>query len=278
MSKDHGNTETVDLLQELGLKEYEARCLLALTKTSTSTAKEISEASEVPRTRVYDAIRVLQAKGLVEVQHSSPQEFRAVTVDEAIATLRRKYETRLDALEGHLESLEAASEDEAGLDRVQEVWSLSGHEGIKSRTLERIEDADSEILLLVVDESLLSQDIIDALNAAVDRGTNVIVGGFEPAIVETIGSAVPNARLFETQLDWLVGPDHTGSQVAIGRLLLVDQESVLVSSYYPGEEASDQREQAVYATGLGNGVVVLIRRLISAGLLSNGESSEVTVE
>ena len=43
------------------------------TQLSTGTAKEIYNISEVPRTRVYDAIRVLEAEGLVEVQHSRPQ-------------------------------------------------------------------------------------------------------------------------------------------------------------------------------------------------------------
>ncbi|MFB6177506.1 MAG: helix-turn-helix domain-containing protein, partial [Halobaculum sp.] len=56
-------TRAVELLQQLGLKEYEAKCFVGLSRLSTGTAKQLSEITEVPRTRVYDAIRVLEAQG-----------------------------------------------------------------------------------------------------------------------------------------------------------------------------------------------------------------------
>jgi len=267
MTEEQARAETVGLLQDLGLKEYEARCFLALTQASTATAKEISDHSEVPRTRVYDAIRVLEAEGLVEVQHSSPQQFRAVSVDEATATLRRKYDDRLDTLESYLDSLEREGEADE-LDQVQEVWSLAGQDGITSRTLDIVEAAEDEILLLAVDEEILSEDLLAALTDAIGRGVNVIVGGISGAIVESIQTELPEAEVFETELDWLVGSNgDVEDEVAIGRLLLVDRETLLVSSFYPDEGTEQHTEQAVFATGLGNGVVVLIRRLIATGLL-----------
>jgi len=267
MTEEQARAETVSLLQDLGLKEYEARCFLALTQASTATAKEISDHSEVPRTRVYDAIRVLEAEGLVEVQHSSPQQFRAVSVDEATATLQRKYDDRLDTLESYLDGLERDGEPDE-LDQMQEVWSLSGHDGISSRTLDLVEASNEEILLLAVDEDVLTDDLLAALTDAIGRGVNVIVGAISGAIVESIKTELPDAEVFETELDWLVG-SHSGleDEVAIGRLLLVDRESLLVSSFYPDDGPDEHTEQAVFATGLGNGVVVLIRRLIATGLL-----------
>ena len=65
--------EAIEVLQQLGLKEYEARCFVGLTRLTSGTAKQLSEQTEVPRTRVYDAIRMLEAQRLVEIQHSSPQ-------------------------------------------------------------------------------------------------------------------------------------------------------------------------------------------------------------
>ena len=61
MSTDNASNEAVGLLQQLGLKEYEARCFVGLSQLSSGTAKQLSESTEVPRTRVYDAIRVLEA-------------------------------------------------------------------------------------------------------------------------------------------------------------------------------------------------------------------------
>ncbi|RLM77810.1 TrmB family transcriptional regulator, partial [Halobellus sp. Atlit-38R] len=43
--------QAIELLQQLGLKEYEAKSFVALARRQRGTAKDISETSEVPRTR-----------------------------------------------------------------------------------------------------------------------------------------------------------------------------------------------------------------------------------
>ena len=256
-------TETANLLQELGLKEYEARSFVALTRLSVGTAKEISDISEVPRTRVYDAIDVLEEKGLVEVQHGSPKRFRAVGIEEAAQILRQKHASRIDALETHLQELEPP--DDTGDAQRQEVWSLTGQGTIQTRTENAVAEADSEIVLLVVEEGLITDQLIDRLRAAHDRGVTVIIGGTTDAITTHINAELPVAQVFETDLTWLMGPE-TGEEVAISRLLLTDRETLLVSSFYPDSDDSHS-EQAIFATGLENGVVVLLRRLLSTGLL-----------
>ena len=87
--------QAVKLLQDLGLKEYEARSFVALSRRQQGTAKDISDSSSVPRTRVYDAVRVLKAQGLVETQQSNPKRFRAVSPAEAVDVLRQHYEGKL---------------------------------------------------------------------------------------------------------------------------------------------------------------------------------------
>lgn len=110
-----------DLLQSLGLKEYEAKCFVALSRVDSGTAKDVSELSEVPRTRVYDAVRVLETKGLVETQHSNPQRFRAVSIEEATHTLRDEYEDRVTDLEDALHDIQPATQDDEYEDVTHEV-------------------------------------------------------------------------------------------------------------------------------------------------------------
>lgn len=263
MIQDNDIGEAVSLLQDLGLQEYEARCFLALTQLSSGTAKEIHEISEVPRTRVYDAIRVLESQGLVEVQHSSPQRFRSVGIGEATQTLRRKYDKRIETLESYLETVEHRETDTEN-DRVQEVWSLSGRDAIESRTLDLIDEADTEIALLVVDETILSDALFESLHEAVERELALVLGGQTETITTRLGEELPNVRVFETGLDFLLG-QNSEHEVAISRLLLVDRDTLLIASYYP--DADDEgTERAIFASGLENGVVVLLRRLISSGL------------
>lgn len=264
MTNDDTTAEAVSLLQELGLQEYEARCFMALTQLSTGTAKDIHELSEVPRTRVYDAVRVLESQGLVEVQHSNPQQYRSVGIDEAVRTLRQKYNTRIDTLESYLERIER-QEPEADDDEVQEVWSLTGHEAIESRTIDLVESAESEVALLVVDERILSETLYSALADASDRGVSIILGGQTAEITRRLEEEFPSTRVFETNLNWLHGQSTTNA-IAISRILLVDQTRLLISSYYPDSSDGDASEQAIFAGGLGNGMVVLLRRLVSSGL------------
>ena len=120
MSTDNTLDEAVEVLQQLGLKEYEAKCFVGLSRLSTGTAKQLSEITDVPRTRVYDAVRVLEAQGLVEVQHSSPQKFRAVPLEEATETLRDQYEARVDRLTGALERTNPVEESDEDL--IQEEY------------------------------------------------------------------------------------------------------------------------------------------------------------
>ncbi|WP_312912807.1 TrmB family transcriptional regulator [Natronosalvus caseinilyticus] len=267
MTQEERISEAINLLQELGLKEYEARCFLALTQLSTGTAKEINEISEVPRTRVYDAIGVLESEGLVEVQHANPQRFRAVGIDEATRTLRRKYDTRIESLESNLQTIERRKLEEDDT-QLQEVWSLMGNEAIESRTLDLIDEAESEIALLVVDEELLSDALFERLDAARERDLSILLGGRTASITEQLGTGLPNIRTFETGLDWLTGPT-IAHEVAISRILLVDRETLLIGSYYPDADDGKAKEQAVFARGLENGIVVLLRRLVSAGLTTS---------
>lgn len=94
--------EAVEVLQQLGSKKYEAQGFDGLSRLDTGTAKRLSELTEVPWTRVSDTIHVLKARGLVEIQHSSPQLFRVAPLDEAIETLRDQYEASVERPHGAL--------------------------------------------------------------------------------------------------------------------------------------------------------------------------------
>ena len=77
-------------------------------------------------------------------------------------------------------------------------------------------------------------------------------------------NAVPDATTFISGLEWLHGEDATENEAAIGRLLLIDRSTILVSSLMPGTK----EEQAIFGEGFGNGLVVIARRLMAQGLLT----------
>jgi sugar-specific transcriptional regulator TrmB len=253
--------EAIEVLQQLGLKEYEARCFVGLSRLHSGTAKQLSEMTEVPRTRVYDAIRVLEAQGLVEIQHSSPQQFRAVPLEEATETLRDQYETRIKQLYDAIEPVEVV--DGADESPVQEIWALSGRDAIENRADDLIDAATEEVVLVIGDESLLTEDLVGSLNEVGD-GVDLLVGALTKPLERQIQEAVPDATTFISGLEWLHGESTTENQAAIGRLLLVDRSTILVSSIVP----DTKEEQAIFGEGFGNGLVVIARRLMAQGLLT----------
>ncbi|QLG27545.1 TrmB family transcriptional regulator [Halorarum halophilum] len=258
--------QAVELLQQLGLKEYEAKSFVALSRISGGTAKEISEISEVPRTRVYDAIRVLETKGLVEVQHSSPQQFRAVSIDEAAGTLRTEYEERTETLRETLGGIEPVTV-EAESSTTHEVWSLSGESAIANRTTQLIDEADRELVLVVGHEGVLTDKLLDRILAAQERGVDIVIGTIAPGLQEVVEEALPDAEVFVSGLEWLSESSMASDDTEISRLLLVDRSTILVSSTHKDDAGNRMDEQAVFGRGFDNGLVTIVRRLMATGLL-----------
>ena len=185
------------------------------------------------------------------VQHTSPQQFRAVPLAEATATLRDQYEAHVERLENALERTDAA--DLTDGDPVQEVWSMSGTNAIANCANQLITDATTEIVLV------LGVDSLRDVGADVD----LLVGAVTDSLEAQIREAVPAATTFVSGLDWLRGGDESAETVGIGRLMLVDRSTILVSTIVP----DTHEERAVFGDGFQNGLVVISRRLLAQGLL-----------
>lgn len=260
MKTDDAIAESTEILQQLGLKEYEAKCFVGLSRLSTGTAKQLGEITDVPRTRVYDAIRILEAQGLVEIQHSSPQQFRAVSVSEAAETLGSQYGKRVDRME---EALENTSSIEPDTDNeIQEVWSMSGGEAIATRTDDLLDDAAEEVVLVIGDAELMTDELVATLNELA-TSIDLLIGAVTEPLQEAIHDAVPEATTFLSGLGWLRSEHDDDDDMTIGRFLLVDRSTILVSTVLP----ETRKEQAIFGDGFQNGLVVIARRLISYGLI-----------
>jgi hypothetical protein len=139
---------------------------------------------------------------------------------------------------------------------------MAGRDSIENRTNQLIDGADTEVVLVVGDESLLTADLVDTLTAIGD-GVELMIGALSESLEDEIQAAVPTATTFISGLEWLQGDQTADGEVAIGRLLLVDRSAILVSSIVP----DSKEEQAIFGEGFGNGLVVISRRLMAQGLI-----------
>ncbi|MFC4548692.1 MULTISPECIES: TrmB family transcriptional regulator [Halorussus] len=264
-------TTVVELLQQLGLKEYEAKVFAALAQVSQATAKEISELADVPRTRVYDAGEELALRGLVEVQQSNPQRYRAIPIEEAVEVIRRQYDRRFETLSETLSDLEASGDTRR---RPEGVWSLTGAEAIAERVAKLVESATEEVVVLFGSDPGDAAPILERLGAAVDRGATVYVGSLAPdeADRRRVVDAVPGARRADVLEELLSSPAaDTADAADIGFLVVADRDELLLSAV--GDREGDV-EAAVRSTEFGNGLLAVVRRLLDGALPTEGAESE----
>ncbi len=145
MSSDdlRGQMERVGDRFDLG--EYEIDAYLAVLEQGTLTASEIAENTEIPQPRVYDTVRSLSDRGLVELRESRPMKITAVDPSMAFADVT-------DSLDDMIAELDARYTAPA---RDTEAVSL-----VKSRSTilryveDAIESAEYELALSLTPELL----------------------------------------------------------------------------------------------------------------------------
>jgi len=256
MSTDHiddPHSAAVEQLEQFGLSGYAARTFVALASLGTGTARAISEVSEVPRTRVYDAIDELHDRGLVDIQQSSPKQFWAISAETASRTFEHELQQRAERLRTALGELEPATyqAEQRG------VWTVDGDTAITDRLLEFFDSADEEIVYMTV-EDLLTEELLAGLAAAADRGVSIKLGGVSEPVQDRIQEAIPEATLFESLWVW--------SETAAGRLMMVDREQTLVSALVNDADAAPtapRSETAIWGAGESNSLVVILRAIFT---------------
>ncbi len=259
MSNENSQKQAIEELEQFGLREYEAKCFVSLTKITSGTARDVSEHIDVPRTRVYEAVRSLEADGLVEIQHSSPQRFRAISLAEALEVLEQRHQSRIERLEQSLTRLRRES-DAGGQELDPEVWSLVGTETITARTKRLIDGAESEVLLLISDREVIANGVNDRLHSAADRGVDVVVGAGSESVRSLLTESTSEFHVFESDFEWLSHDDRP-THLSVGRLMLVDDRGLLASTVARAD--GTVRERAVCGSGASNSLVLVLRGLLS---------------
>ena len=88
----------LEALRELGLTEYEARAYLALVAHGELTAREVSQASGVPYSKIYGVLEGLRERGWVGFKPGRPKLYFARPPSEAVRAERLRREEELPPL------------------------------------------------------------------------------------------------------------------------------------------------------------------------------------
>ena len=92
-------------LINFGLTKSQAKVFIYLGKYGSKTASEIAKALQLPRTETYHLVNSLQNMGLVVAELSHPTKYTAMDMKEAISTLVKQEQDRIDSLATKEETL-----------------------------------------------------------------------------------------------------------------------------------------------------------------------------
>lgn len=85
-----GDQIIIEKVKHLGLNSYEAKIWTALLSKGVATSGELSDIANVPRSRSYDVLESLEAKGFVVMKLGKPIKYIAVPPTEVIERLKTK--------------------------------------------------------------------------------------------------------------------------------------------------------------------------------------------
>jgi sugar-specific transcriptional regulator TrmB len=142
------------------------------------------------------------------------------------------------------------------------VWALSGNDAIANRSRKLITEAKDEVVLVLGEDTLLTEDLITTLTE-LNETVDVLVGAVTESLEREIHNSLPEATTFVSGLGWMRPQAELDDDLVIGRLLLVDRSNILVSTIVQ----DTRQEQAIFGGGFRNGLIVIARRLLSQGLV-----------
>lgn len=152
----------VALADRLSLSEYERDAYFTVLEHGSLTASELAERADIPQPRIYDTVRSLAARDLVELREARPMEVVAIEPAEALGDVR-------DTVDDLLAQLEAAfTRPDADEGAVSLVTSASAIR----RNVGRILAAASYELSLALTPELIAE-FESELRAARDQGVSV---------------------------------------------------------------------------------------------------------
>ncbi len=136
--------ESVEALKLMGLTDYETQAYVALTSLISANATEISLATNVPRSKVYQVLKNLAEKGFIEMSRGKPLKFTVIPPHEVFKKSRNHIRNTMEQAEAELNLVY-----ESRIPQVPApIWLLHGPEKIVKKELEIISRAKESLFIM----------------------------------------------------------------------------------------------------------------------------------
>lgn len=172
----------IEKLKVFGLNSYEAKIWVALLSRGVSSAGELSDISNVPRSRSYDVLESLEKKGFIVMKIGKPIKYIAVPPQEVLERVKTKVKQEAQEQSKNLDTLKESDVlDELsllhnkGVDLVEPTdltASFRGRNKVYDQILLMLKEAEKEFVLVTTEDGLLrkAEYLARAFKKAHERG------------------------------------------------------------------------------------------------------------
>ncbi len=174
-------------LKDFGLNSYESKVWAALLSRGVSTAGELSDIANVPRSRSYDVLESLEKKGFVIMKVGKPIKYIAIPPTEAVERVKKRIKIQADEDEKILEELKTSeilgeltllhNQGIETQDPSEITGSIRGRENIYDHLELQIKSAKETAVIATTEEGIIrkTKELIKQLRKAKERGVEITI-------------------------------------------------------------------------------------------------------
>ncbi len=177
--------EFLNKLKEFGLNSYESKLWTALLSRGVSTAGELSDIANVPRSRSYDVLESLEKKGFIMMKLGKPIKYLAVPPEEVFERVKKRIKEESERQAKALESLKGSEVLEElkmlhnqGIELVDSTdlsGAFKGRNNIYNHIELMLKNAKKSITICTTKQGFLrkAENFKRLLEKAKERGVNI---------------------------------------------------------------------------------------------------------
>ena len=174
-------------LKDFGLNSYESKVWVALLSRGVSTAGELSDIANVPRSRSYDVLESLEKKGYVVMKLGKPIKYIAVPPTEVIERVKKRIKKQADEDQKIIDELkeseilnELNQLHSTGIetqDPSELTGSVKGRENVYNHLEYQLKIAKEKVMLVTTEQGLIrkSKSLLRQVKKANNRGIKITV-------------------------------------------------------------------------------------------------------
>jgi HTH-type transcriptional regulator, sugar sensing transcriptional regulator len=174
-------------IKDFGLNSYEAKIWTALLSRGVSTAGELSDIANVPRSRSYDILESLEKKGFIVMKIGKPIKYIAVDPHEVVDRVKKNVVVEaqrqaevLDTLKDSdvLNELQMLHKNGVEMvDPAEITGALKGRNNSYDQVEAMIKAAEEEIILVATEDGIVHKTdaVFRSLKKASERGVKIKV-------------------------------------------------------------------------------------------------------